>query len=194
MALGLHLFGPVDLVLSGVNLGSNLGHEIWHSGTVAAAKQGYLFGLRRGLQRALNGEVPDFAGLRPWLLRTLETLLRLERPFLVNVNLPLRPKGFLWTRQSVRAYEGVVIPGEDPMGRPFYWFAPRPSRRRRRGRTAGRWPRASSPPRPSAWTSPTKPGSSPPWPMISVLIPTRGGPGLCGRPFHFPARRATATG
>ncbi|RTG91588.1 hypothetical protein [Thermus scotoductus] len=61
-----------------------------------------------------------------WLLRTLEILLRLERPFLVNVNLPLKPKGFLWTRQSVRAYEGVVIPGEDPMGRPFYWFASRP--------------------------------------------------------------------
>jgi len=61
----------------------------------------------------------------------------LERPFLVNVNLPLRPKGFLWTRQSVRAYEGVVIPGEDPMGRPFYWFASRPLKEAEEG--TDRW-------------------------------------------------------
>ncbi|MFD3005102.1 5'/3'-nucleotidase SurE [Thermus tengchongensis] len=40
VALGLRFFGPVDQVLSGINLGSNLGHEIWHSGTVAAARQG----------------------------------------------------------------------------------------------------------------------------------------------------------
>lgn len=66
MALGLHLFGPVDLVLSGVNLGSNLGHEIWHSGTVAAAKQGYLFGLSAAaFSVPLNGEVPTLPGFAP---------------------------------------------------------------------------------------------------------------------------------
>lgn len=72
VALGLHLFGPVDLVLSGVNLGSNLGHEIWHSGTVAAAKQGYLFGLSaaafsvplNGRFRTLPGFAPGSSG--PW--------------------------------------------------------------------------------------------------------------------------------
>jgi 5'-nucleotidase len=138
VALGLHLFDPVDLVLSGVNLGSNLGHEIWHSGTVAAAKQGYLFGLpAAAFSLALNGENPDFQALRPWLLRTLETLLRLERPFLVNVNFPPRPKGLLWTRQSVRTYEGVVVPGADPMGRPFYWFAAKPVRQAEEG--TDRW-------------------------------------------------------
>uniref|UniRef100_A0A7C2FSY7 5'-nucleotidase SurE n=3 Tax=Thermus islandicus TaxID=540988 RepID=A0A7C2FSY7_9DEIN len=138
VALGLHLFGGADLVLSGVNLGSNLGHEIWHSGTVAAAKQGRLFGLSAAaFSVRLNGETPDFQALRPWLLRSLETLLRLERPFLVNVNFPLRPKGFLWTRQSVRAYEGVVVPGEDPMGRPFYWFAAKPVREAEEG--TDRW-------------------------------------------------------
>ena len=138
VALGLHLFGPIDLVLSGVNLGSNLGHEIWHSGTVAAAKQGRLFGLSAAaISVPLNGSTPDFELLKPWLVRTLETLLRLERPFLVNVNLPQRPKGFLWTRQSVRAYEGVVVPGEDPMGRPLYWFAARPLKEAEEG--TDRW-------------------------------------------------------
>jgi len=41
----------------------------------------------------------------------------------VNVNLPpVMPKGVLWTRQSVRHYDGKVVPGKDPMGRTHYWF------------------------------------------------------------------------
>ncbi len=127
VALGLHLFGPVDLVLSGINLGSNLGHEIWHSGTVAAAKQGFLLGASAAaFSLPMNGEDPDWERLEPWVEQTLEVLLSLPRPFLVNVNLPQKPKGLLWTRQSVRRYEGYVVPGEDPMGRPLWWFAARP--------------------------------------------------------------------
>ncbi|RTI09421.1 5'/3'-nucleotidase SurE [Thermus scotoductus] len=138
VALGLHLFGPVDLVLSGINLGSDLGHEIWHSGTVAAAKQGRLFGISAAaFSTPMNGSGPDFAALRPWVERVLENLLRLEKPFLVNINLPHRPKGFLWTRQSVRAYEGVVVEGEDPMGRPLYWFAAKPLKEAEEG--TDRW-------------------------------------------------------
>jgi 5'-nucleotidase len=36
VALGLYHWGGADLILSGINLGSNLGHDIWHSGTVAS--------------------------------------------------------------------------------------------------------------------------------------------------------------
>jgi 5'-nucleotidase len=39
VALGLHQWGGADLVLSGINLGLNLGSALWHSGTLAAAKQ-----------------------------------------------------------------------------------------------------------------------------------------------------------
>jgi 5'-nucleotidase len=130
----MHLLGPVDLVLSGVNLGSNLGNEIWHSGTVAAAKQGFLLGASAAaFSVPMNGEEPDFAALKPWIEDVLEVLLSLEAPFLVNVNLPLTPKGMLWTRQSVRHYEGLVVPEEDPMGRKVYWFAARPLREAEEG-------------------------------------------------------------
>src|ERR1700743_1389041 len=44
--MGVHLWENVDCVLSGVNLGPNLGTGIWHSGTLAAAKQAVLLGLR----------------------------------------------------------------------------------------------------------------------------------------------------
>src|SRR3989440_10477175 len=46
VALGAHRWGHVDLVLSGINLGLNLGNSCWHSGTLAAAKQAALLGLR----------------------------------------------------------------------------------------------------------------------------------------------------
>src|ERR671934_2991120 len=46
VALGAYHWGDVDVVLSGINLGLNLGNSIWHSGTLAAAKQAALLGVR----------------------------------------------------------------------------------------------------------------------------------------------------
>jgi 5'-nucleotidase len=45
---------------------------------------------------------------------------------LYNVNLPPEPRDILWTRQSVRLYDGKVVPGIDPMGRKHYWFTVTP--------------------------------------------------------------------
>ena len=39
-----------------------------------------------------------------------------------NINLPEKPSGICWTRQSVRRYDGKVVPGQDPMGREHFWF------------------------------------------------------------------------
>ncbi len=127
VALGLYHWDGADLVLSGINLGSNLGHEIWHSGTVAAAKQAALLGVPAvAFSLALNGTDPVLAPLLPYVEQVIKLLLALPRPFLVNVNLPPEPRSLLWTRQSVRAYHGRVIEGEDPLGRRHYWFAARP--------------------------------------------------------------------
>jgi 5'-nucleotidase len=126
VALGAHQWEGVDIVLSGINLGSNLGNAIWHSGTLAGAKQGALLGCR-GI--ALSAPVteqkpePDFRQLKPWIEEVLEFLLPASEMKLVNVNLPAcAPHGVLWTRQSVRHYDGRVIAGKDPMGRTHYWF------------------------------------------------------------------------
>src|SRR5512143_2400688 len=45
VALGMHNWEHIDLVLSGINLGTNLGNGIWDSGTLAAAKQAVLLGV-----------------------------------------------------------------------------------------------------------------------------------------------------
>jgi len=128
VALGAHRWGHVDLVLSGINLGLNLGNSCWHSGTLAAAKQAALLGLR-GI--AISAPVsdsrePNFAELEPYVSKVIDLLLAEEKTSLVNVNLPEKPKGIRWTRQSVRHYDGKVVPSKDPMGRPIFWFTVTP--------------------------------------------------------------------
>ena len=128
VALGLHNWEKIDVVLSGINLGSNLGNGIWHSGTVAGARQAVFFGLRGiALSAPVTTAEPDFDALAPAVKKVLEVLLGCPELPLVNVNFPLQaPRGTLWTRQSVRHYDGEVVPGKDPMGRSHYWFVVKP--------------------------------------------------------------------
>ena len=125
VALGAHLWDKVDVVLSGCNLGFNIGSAIWHSGTLAAAKQAVLLGLR-GIAFSAPAGLERFDELKPWMHRALDALLPLEELKLVSVNLPREPRGLLWTRVSVRQYDGVIVPTKDPLGRDMYWFSVTP--------------------------------------------------------------------
>jgi 5'-nucleotidase len=125
VALGAHMWGKVDLVLSGCNLGLNIGNSIWHSGTLACAKQAALLGLR-GIAFSAPAGVEDFSALKPWMRQVLETLVDATELNLVNVNLPNEPRGLMWTRVSVRQYDGVIVPTKDPLGRELYWFSVTP--------------------------------------------------------------------
>jgi 5'-nucleotidase len=124
VALGAYNWENVDVVLSGINLGSNLGNAMWHSGTLAAAKQAALMGLRGiALSAVMIRDEPNLEILKPSLEAVLALLLGDRDLTLVNVNFPDRkPKGLRWTRQSVRHYDGRVVPGEDPLGRKLFWF------------------------------------------------------------------------
>jgi 5'-nucleotidase len=125
VALGAHMWGKVDLVLSGCNLGLNIGNAIWHSGTLACAKQAALLGLR-GIAFSAPAGVEDFTTLKPWMHRVIDTLIGATELNLVNVNLPSEPRGMMWTRVSVRQYDGVIVPTKDPLGRELYWFSVTP--------------------------------------------------------------------
>lgn len=128
VVIGTHNWEKVEVVLSGINLGSNLGNSIWHSGTVAAAKQATLLGLRGiALSMPASKDEPDFGLLKPSVEKVLEIVLKDPKLTLVNVNFPEeKPKGLRWTRQSVRLYDGKIVPGEDPMGRKHFWFSVEP--------------------------------------------------------------------
>lgn len=123
VALGLHMFPDTQVVLSGINMGPNLGNSMWHSGTLAAAKQATLLGITGiALSTPVGKTEPDFEGLSRWTIEVLKILLKNKGPALYNVNFPSKPQGLSWTRQSVRLYDGRVVPGEDPMGRKNYWI------------------------------------------------------------------------
>jgi 5'-nucleotidase len=123
VALGAHQWERVDLVLSGINLGLNIGNGMWHSGTLAAAKQAALLGMRGiAFSAPSAGGEPDYEKLDAYIERCLELVIPIEGMPLLNINLPLAPRGMRWTRQSVRHYDGKVVPGEDPMGRKHYWI------------------------------------------------------------------------
>jgi len=123
VALGQHLWEKTDVVLSGINMGPNLGNAMWHSGTLAAAKQAVLFGMKGIALSTPVGDVePDFDLLDPFVEKALDILLKNPDLNLINVNFPKNPRGVRWTRQSVRLYDNKIVPALDPMGRKSYWF------------------------------------------------------------------------
>jgi 5'-nucleotidase len=128
VSIGIHNWAGVDVVLSGVNLGHNLGNSTWHSGTLAAAKQAALFGVRGVALSAQALESLDEAALiRPFVELALKAVFGAQpAPQLVNVNFPAVPRGLKWTRLSIRHYDGRVVLARDPMGREHYWFTPVP--------------------------------------------------------------------
>ena len=127
VAMGTHLWNDVDVVLSGINMGPNLGNSMWHSGTLAAAKQAVLFGIKGiALSTPVGDTEPDFEALESYVEQTLDLLLKDKELALYNVNFPAHPTDMMWTRQSVRLYDGTIIPGTDPLGRKHYWFTVSP--------------------------------------------------------------------
>jgi 5'-nucleotidase len=128
VSLGTHLWGKTDVVLSGINLGLNLGNSMWHSGTLAGAKQAVLLGIKGiALSAPVDNREPDLDYLTNHVEDVLKILLADKEVNLINVNFPkAATKGIKWTRQSVRQYDGQVVPGTDPMGRKHYWITVKP--------------------------------------------------------------------
>ncbi len=123
-----------DLVLSGVNRGANLGDDITYSGTVSAAMEGALAGIRsialsQVYAKDAMGDAVPFAAAREWGPRVLEPLLALPHRTrgLININFPpIAPdqvKGIRAVRQGFHDYaRGSVVEGRDPRGFRYYWF------------------------------------------------------------------------
>jgi len=121
-----------NLVLSGVNLGANVGCDVLYSGTVAAAIEGALLGIPSVAVSIEHGRRPDFALAAHIGLVIARHLLALARevsglPLLLNVNVPCLPRsrirGVQITRQSRHGGEEGFVKRKDPRGRFYYWFS-----------------------------------------------------------------------
>jgi 5'-nucleotidase len=113
-----------DLVVSGINHGLNLGQDVVYSGTVAAAREGALRGVRAVAVSAERGaELASVAAHSvPLLERALSASTAPGQPLLLNINFPKgEPKGVLATKLGRRDYHDVVEVRTDPRGRSYYW-------------------------------------------------------------------------
>lgn len=125
-----HLTGgrPPDLVLSGINRGSNLSDDVTYSGTVAAALEGTLLhipSIAFSAERDGEGQARyEVAAKLAALLAEKALTEGLPPGVLLNVNVPLgTPKGIRITRQGSRTYRAAAVERLDPSGKPYFWIA-----------------------------------------------------------------------
>jgi len=119
---------PIDLVVSGVNRGPNMGDDVFYSGTVAAAIEGAMQGVPGvAVSLAASGRA-DFQYACQFTRRLVGTVLERGLPpkCVLNVNVPqLRDdeiKGVRVTRLGKRKYHDSLIERTDPRGRAYYWI------------------------------------------------------------------------
>jgi 5'-nucleotidase len=135
MALGVIMKDrKPDLILSGVNRGANLGDDITYSGTVSAAMEGALAGVRsialsQVYARQGMADTVPFSAAEAWGKRVLAPLVNLQLTprTLININFPaIAPdavKGIQVVRQGFHDYSrGSIVKGTDPRGYDYYWF------------------------------------------------------------------------
>lgn len=121
---------PPDLVLSGVNYGSNLAEDITYSGTVAAAMEASLLGIPAiALSLAVTHHHPaKWATAEHYGPEIIKRLLKIKfrEHILINVNFPnliaSSVKGIAITHQGQRRIEGSLEEHMDPRGRQYYWI------------------------------------------------------------------------
>lgn len=119
-----------DMVVAGINHGSNLGDDVLYSGTVAAAIEGRFLGLP-AIAVSLTGDDPQhFSTAAQAACSLIERLWSHPLPAdtILNVNVPDVPyselRGYQATRLGFRHRSEAMIQAVDPKGRPIYWVGP----------------------------------------------------------------------
>lgn len=129
--MGIHSLLPSrpDLVVSGINHGSNLGDDITYSGTVAAAIEATLMGIPAiAISLASFERKGHFPAAAQVAVRVARQVLANGLPpdTFLNVNVPNCPAEEmnppLVTRQGKRSFVGTIVGKTDPRGRKYYWI------------------------------------------------------------------------
>ncbi|NJN79367.1 MAG: 5'/3'-nucleotidase SurE [Anaerolineales bacterium] len=122
----------IDLVVSGINPHANIGHDITYSGTVTAAMEAVITGVK-GIAVSLDSpdgfkDLLDYSCSASIARRVAEKVIAdgLPKDVVVNVNVPYLKenelKGFMITRQGLRVYRDALDIRNDPRGTPYYWI------------------------------------------------------------------------
>jgi 5'-nucleotidase len=123
-----------DVVISGINRGANLGQDVYYSGTVSAAREACILGIRSmavslaiDFQKLRNESSIHFETAAKITAKLLPQVMKLELPkhTLLNLNVPdvtlNRVKGIELARQGFRFYSGSILRRKDHRGKNYYW-------------------------------------------------------------------------
>lgn len=121
-----------DMVLSGINMGENLGTDVLYSGTVSAAIEAVLLGIPAVAVSQVGGELKDLETSAKVVSQLFQEHLQLFRTGLIpadgllNINVPALAftelKGFKVTRLGNQEFRNRVEARRDPRGRLYYWM------------------------------------------------------------------------
>jgi 5'-nucleotidase len=122
----------IDLVVSGINPNANIGHDVTYSGTVTAAMEAVIAGVK-GIAVSLDSpeghKSPlDYSTSAVVAKRIAEQVIAdgLPEGVVLNVNVPYLKeselKGYMITRQGLRVYRDALDVRVDPRGKPYYWI------------------------------------------------------------------------
>lgn len=117
-----------DLIVSGINLGANMGDDTIYSGTVAAATEGYLFGIPALAISLTSFEGRNFATAASVARQLVERYIAdpIREPVLLNVNVPDIPlaevQGYETTRLGRRHKAEPVVRTVSPRGETLFWI------------------------------------------------------------------------
>ncbi|HLO10080.1 MAG TPA: 5'/3'-nucleotidase SurE, partial [Desulfobacteria bacterium] len=124
----------IDLLVSGINKGANLGDDITYSGTVSAAMEAVINSCPAFAISQEYYAHPDFTLAGRAATAVAKNILEhgLSPGELINVNVPAIPVGdeapFEVTRLGKRVYQDQLIERQDPRGIPYFWIGgPPPS-------------------------------------------------------------------
>jgi 5'-nucleotidase len=128
LALTGLLDAPPDVVVSGINFGANMGDDTIYSGTVAAATEGYLFGIPSMAVSLASKAGRHFETAAAVAVQMVERCMRfpIAAPLLLNINVPDIPPselgGIEATRLGRRHKAESVVKMQTPRGETAYWI------------------------------------------------------------------------
>jgi 5'-nucleotidase len=129
--LGL-IEGKIDLVVSGINPNANVGHDVTYSGTVTAAMEAVIAGVK-GIAVSLDSPEGyksrlDYSTAAIVARKVAKRIIKdgLPEGVVINLNVPYlkerQIKGYMVTRQGLRVYRDALDERVDPRGKPYYWI------------------------------------------------------------------------
>jgi 5'-nucleotidase len=106
--------GPIDLVVSGINHGANVGINVYYSGTVAAAIEAAFMRIPSVAVSLASEETMDFEAAADHALDVMRALLPIQPGEVISINIPWlsqgRPKGVRVAPQSTHGFHEYYIP------------------------------------------------------------------------------------